>query len=361
MKLANKVALVTGGARGLGRAYVLHLAKLGADVVINDVDLNAAEEYDEALNAASVAAEVEALGRRALGIQTDVTDKAAVEAMMQQTVDAFGQIDILVTNAGGMLHPPPNHTAATAPPDHYHYIMDINLTGTIFCCQAAAPYMQAARSGKIVTVASQAGLWSGRNSGGMAYKVAKAGVIHYTRVLAAELGPAQHPCQLYCAGICALLTRRRRRPQQPRSPRPPAAGYPPRPPRHARRLRQSSRIPGHRPLRLRHRPVHPRLRRLRRFLTRRGNLRLRADASQILGETTAVSIRIFAFGRRHISNMPEPAPVRGPVTKIYCFNCPRHLIRLRGETITRCPVLCHTPMSHFSRGLLGCTPLRAAT
>ena len=69
MKLANKVALVTGGARGLGRAYVLHLAKLGADVVINDVDLNAAEEYDEALSAESVAAEVEALGRRALGIQ----------------------------------------------------------------------------------------------------------------------------------------------------------------------------------------------------------------------------------------------------------------------------------------------------
>jgi 3-oxoacyl-[acyl-carrier protein] reductase len=67
--------------------------------------------------------------------------------------------------------------------------MDINLTGTIFCCQAAAPYMQAARSGKIVNVASQAGLWSGRNSGGVAYKVAKAGVIHYTRVLAAELGP----------------------------------------------------------------------------------------------------------------------------------------------------------------------------
>ena len=83
MKLANKVALVTGGARGLGRAYVLHLAKLGADVVINDVDLNAAQEYDEALNAASVADEVEALGRRALGIEADVADKAAVESMLR--------------------------------------------------------------------------------------------------------------------------------------------------------------------------------------------------------------------------------------------------------------------------------------
>ena len=108
MKLANKVALVTGGARGLGRAYVLHLAKLGADVVINDVDLNAAQEYDEELTAESVAAEVEALGRRGLGIEADVTDKDAVEAMMQEIIEAFGQIDILVNNAGGMLHPPPN-------------------------------------------------------------------------------------------------------------------------------------------------------------------------------------------------------------------------------------------------------------
>ena len=79
-----------------------------------------------------------------------MTDKAAVEAMMQEIVDSFGQIDILVNNAGGMLHAPPNNSAVTAPPDHYQYIMDINLTGTIFCCQAAAPHMQAARSGKIV-------------------------------------------------------------------------------------------------------------------------------------------------------------------------------------------------------------------
>ena len=206
MKLANKVALVTGGARGLGRAYVLHLAKMGADVVINDVDLNAAQEYDEALNAASVADEVEALGRRALGIEADVADKAAVESMLSQAVDAFGRVDILVNNAGGMLYPPPDHSAATAPSDHFRYILDINLTGAIFCCQAAAPYMQAARSGKIVNVASQAGLWSGRDGGGMAYKVAKAGVIQYTRVLAAELGP--HNIHVNCIAPGFVLSSR---------------------------------------------------------------------------------------------------------------------------------------------------------
>ncbi len=206
MKLANKVALITGGGRGLGRAYVLHLAQLGADVVINDVDLDAAREYDEPLTAASVAAEVEALGRRALAIEADVSDRAAVDAMLRQTVDTFGQIDILVNNAGGMLYPPPDHSAATAPPDHYRYILDINLTGAIYCCQAAAPHMQAARSGKIVNVASQAGLWSGRDGGGVAYKVAKAGVIQYTRVLAAELGP--HNIHVNCIAPGFMLSSR---------------------------------------------------------------------------------------------------------------------------------------------------------
>ena len=206
MKLANKVALITGGARGLGRAYVLHLAQLGADVVINDVDLDAARAYDEPLTAATVAGEVEAFGRRALAIEADVSDKAAVDAMLRQTIDEFGRLDILVNNAGGMLYPRPNHSAATAPPDHYRYILDINLTGAIYCCQAAAPHMQAARSGKIVNVASQAGLWSGRDGGGMAYKVAKAGVIQYTRVLAAELGP--HNIHVNCIAPGFMLSSR---------------------------------------------------------------------------------------------------------------------------------------------------------
>ena len=86
MKLEGKVALVTGGARGLGRAYVLHLAKLGADVIVNDVDLNAAAEYDEVLTAPTVMGEVEALGRRSLGIQADVSDQDAVNAMFEEAL-----------------------------------------------------------------------------------------------------------------------------------------------------------------------------------------------------------------------------------------------------------------------------------
>ena len=188
MKLKGKTALVTGGARGLGRAYVLHLARLGADVVINDIDLNAAQEYGEELTAGTVAEEVEALGCQALGIEADVTDQEAVEAMVDQTLARFGRLDILVNNAGGNLRSHEEQSASGTSESHYHYIMDINLTGTIFCCQAASRPMREAGSGKIVNMASQAGLWSGREGGGMPYKVAKAGVIQYTRILAAELG-----------------------------------------------------------------------------------------------------------------------------------------------------------------------------
>jgi 3-oxoacyl-[acyl-carrier protein] reductase len=190
MKLQGKVALVTGAGRGLGRAYALHLARLGADVIVNDVNLASAQEYDEQLGAETVMAEIEALGRRALGVQADVTNKDAVDAMVEEALSAFGRLDILVNNAGGNLgHETADDNASTSPPERIQYIMDINLTSCILCCQAASRPMKEQRSGRIVNVASQAGLWSGRTGGGMAYKLAKAGVAHYTRVLAAELGP----------------------------------------------------------------------------------------------------------------------------------------------------------------------------
>lgn len=189
MKLKGKVALVTGGARGLGRAYVLHLAKLGADVVVNDINLNAAKEYDESLSADSVMAEVEALGGKSLGIEADVTNQDDVNGMFEEVAGTFGRVDILVNNAGGALNVPPQNSAATVSSQHYEFIMGINLTGTIYCCQAASRIMIEQRSGKIINCASQAGLWSGQNGNNVAYKVAKAGVVQYTRILAAELGP----------------------------------------------------------------------------------------------------------------------------------------------------------------------------
>ena len=206
MFLEGKVALITGAARGLGRAYALHLAQLGAHIVINDIDLKAAAEYGEALAADTVEAEVEAIGRRALGLEADVTDRAQVDTMFAKIMDTFGRIDILVNNAGGNLRSHEEQAASLASESHYKYIMDINLTATIHCCQAASAPMQKAGSGKIVNVASQAGLWSGRDGGGMPYKVAKAGIIHYTRCLAGELGP--HNVHVNCIAPGLILSSR---------------------------------------------------------------------------------------------------------------------------------------------------------
>ena len=188
LKLSGKVALITGSARGLGRAYALHLARLGADIVVNDVDMDAAKVYHEELTAPTVMDEVRAIGPRSLGIVADVTDQAQVQSMVEQVLSEFGRIDILVNNAGGALVPGPSY-ASNVPEADFRRMMDLNLMGTIFSCQAVAEPMKNQRSGKIVTVGSQAGLRSQGGGGGTAYAVAKAAIQHYTRKLADELGP----------------------------------------------------------------------------------------------------------------------------------------------------------------------------
>ncbi len=175
VNLRGKVALVTGAARGLGRAYALRLARLGADVVINDIDLKAYLEYGEEIGAESVTAEIEGFGVRSLGIQADVTDHKQVEEMFRAVEQQFGRLDILINNAGGALFG-----------KDYERTLDVNLMGTVLCCQQAAPIMKRQRSGKIVNVGSRAGL---QGHAGGPYGVSKAAVIHYTKGLAFELGP----------------------------------------------------------------------------------------------------------------------------------------------------------------------------
>jgi NAD(P)-dependent dehydrogenase (short-subunit alcohol dehydrogenase family) len=191
--LLGKVALVTGSARGLGRAYALRLARLGADVVINDINLHAARQYNEELEggAETVSEEIERMGRRSFGVVADVTDPEQVQDMVGQIKERYGRVDILVNNAGGQLAPNERSYAATMPREDWEWIMGINLNGTVYCCQAVAPLMKEQRTGRIVNVGSQAGLRASAEGKGFFahYSVAKAAIHQYTRVLAAEMGP----------------------------------------------------------------------------------------------------------------------------------------------------------------------------
>lgn len=192
-KLEGRVALVTGAGRGLGRAYALHLAALGADVAVNDISLKAHEEYDEEIGAESVPEEIVEMGVRSKGYETDVTDRSQVDAMVSDIDRTFGRIDILVNNAGGALFG--RH--------EFKPTFDLNFHGTVNCCEAAAELMKRQRSGKIVNVGSQAGMLA---SAGRSYATAKAAVIHYTRCLAQELGP--HNIHVNCIAPGYILSSR---------------------------------------------------------------------------------------------------------------------------------------------------------
>ncbi len=211
MKLQGKVALVTGAARGLGRGYALRLAGLGADVVINDINLESAKEFDEELTAPTVMDEIRALGRRSIGIQCDAANRQAIEAMFQQILSEFGRIDILVNNAGGLQVRPEASYASTMPEEDLRRELDRNLMSCIFCCQAAIPPMKAQGGGKIINVSSTAGLTGGFRGYYASYGAAKAAIIAYTRYLAGEV--ARYGIIVNCIapgsiGTARLLARR---------------------------------------------------------------------------------------------------------------------------------------------------------
>lgn len=184
-RLRGQVAVVTGAARGLGRAYALRLARLGADVVINDANLQSAADVGEALTAASVVEEIRQLGRRAVGIEADVASEPAVQEMFAEIFATFAQVDILINNAGGGRGGSSVTTCSTAA---WEAILDKNLKSTFLCCRAAAPHMRDRRRGKIINVSSVAGL-TPLMPALAPYASAKAGIILLTRALALELAP----------------------------------------------------------------------------------------------------------------------------------------------------------------------------
>lgn len=189
MSLEGKIAIVTGGGRGLGRAYALRLAKLGADVVIVDRDLNGAAIYGEELSAASVREEVIALGRRSIEVQTDLTQRSGADEVIKETMSTFGHVDIIVNNVGGLITPMERSQGSLTPEEDIRVLLNVNLMTAIHCCQAVIPAMKQQQSGVIINI-STAAARSVSQDGRMAmYGAAKAAVVHYTRSLAGELGP----------------------------------------------------------------------------------------------------------------------------------------------------------------------------
>jgi 3-oxoacyl-[acyl-carrier protein] reductase len=184
-RLQGQVAVITGAARGLGRAYALRLARLGADIVINDMNLQAAAEVGEALTADTVVEEIRQLGRRAIGIAADVTSEAAVDTMFAEIFATFPQVDILINNAGGGRG---GSRVTMCSVEAWDAVMDKNLKSTFLCCRAVAPHMRERRRGKIINVSSVAGL-TPLMPDLAPYAAAKAGIILLTRSLALELAP----------------------------------------------------------------------------------------------------------------------------------------------------------------------------
>jgi NAD(P)-dependent dehydrogenase (short-subunit alcohol dehydrogenase family) len=189
MKLKGKTALITGAGRGIGRAHALRLASLGADIVINDIDLDSHKEYNETITAATVMDEVLALGVRCIGLQADVSRKEQVDAMVKKAEDCFGTIDILINNAGGLAGDVMQSFASSVNEADLMATLNRNLVGTIYCSQAAARVMKKNRWGRIVNTSSQAGMQAQQGGVYASYGAAKAGVIAYTQYLAQELGP----------------------------------------------------------------------------------------------------------------------------------------------------------------------------
>ena len=174
--LSGKTALVTGCGRGIGKAIALTLAQAGADIVINDIDLDAAE---------NLAKEIDSLGRKSLVCCGSVAELQDVEAMFAKIKNEFKQLDILVNNAGITR----DNMLLQMTDQEWDQVIDINLKGVFYCLRAAAAMMKEQGSGRIVNLTSVTALTG--NVGQANYAASKAGVIGMTKSLAKELARHQ--------------------------------------------------------------------------------------------------------------------------------------------------------------------------
>jgi 3-oxoacyl-[acyl-carrier protein] reductase len=187
VRLKDKIAIVTGGGRGIGRAVAVAFAQEGADVVVNYQSNDVA--------AHEVVEKIQSLGRRAIPIKTDVSNYQDVKIMVDRTVQELGGVDILVNNAGvskpSML--------LDMPEESWDRIINIHLKGTFNCSQIASRYMKEKKWGRIINVISTAGLFG--TVGQINYASAKAGIIGFTKSASRELGRFNINVNALCPGV----------------------------------------------------------------------------------------------------------------------------------------------------------------
>jgi NAD(P)-dependent dehydrogenase (short-subunit alcohol dehydrogenase family) len=188
MRLVGRVAIVTGGAMGIGRGIVLCMAREGGDVVIADRAVEAAGK---------VADEVKALGRKAIAVKTDVTKEADFQALFDRVKKEFGKIDILVNNAGAASRPGNPFTNNVE--SDWDLVWAVNVKSIFFACKAIAPYFIENKAGKIINIASIAGTMNSPNL--PPYSVSKMGVVTFTKIVAKDLAAHGINVNAICPGI----------------------------------------------------------------------------------------------------------------------------------------------------------------
>ena len=175
-RLEDRVAIVTGGASGLGKTFCLALAEQGAKLVVADIKDKEAQQ---------TASEIQAKGGSALSIKVDVTSEEATLGMAQETLKQFGRIDILVNNAA-MVYGITRKPFTEIPPAEWDKLMAVNLKGVFLCARAVFPQMKKQGKGKIINLTSETAFTGSRYM--VHYVTSKGGIISFTRALAAEVG-----------------------------------------------------------------------------------------------------------------------------------------------------------------------------
>ena len=187
--LADKVAIITGSSRGIGKAAALALAGEGAKIVVNYASSSGAAD--------EVVKQIEGDGGEAIALQADVSQAEQVDELVKTTKDKFGSIDVLVNNAGITR----DTLLLRMKPEDWQAVIDLNLTGVFLCTRAVSKIMLKQRSGRIINISSVAGLMG--NPGQANYSAAKAGVIGFTKTIAKELAPRGVTANVVAPGFIA--------------------------------------------------------------------------------------------------------------------------------------------------------------